>query len=382
MVDLFEYEAEQEAVEPQLFSVTEISNALRLTVENTFGRVSVEGEVSSFRQPASGHLYFNLKDEESVLKSIVWRSTAGRLKTMPEEGMQVIAHGKMTTYGARSEYQIVIDRIEPAGLGALLQQLEERKKKLAEEGLFDEYRKRKLPFLPNKIGIVTSPTGAVIDDMLHRIEDRCPRHILLAPVLVQGTGAAEQITAAIKAFNAMKEKPDVIIVARGGGSLEDLWAFNEEMVVRAIADSEIPVVSGVGHEPDVTLADYVADVRAPTPSAAAEMVVPVRDDLIYTLELHKGRLAQALQRMVTQPKMKLEDQRERMALAMKTYFGRLNEKVLSAQSLLKSYAPEGPLKRGYSMVLDDQGQSVNSVKTKAKDIKIRFHDGEREAALK
>jgi len=266
------------------YSVSELSQALKRTVEDTYPYVRVRGEISGFKRAASGHLYLALKDESAVLDGVCWRGVAGRLGIRPEDGMEVVCTGKLTTYPGRSKYQIVIEAMELAGEGALLKLLEDRRKKLAAEGLFDEARKKPLPFLPDVIGVVTSPTGAVIRDILHRLNDRFPRHVLLWPVLVQGEGAAAQIAAAIEGFNRIAPggrvpRPDVLIVARGGGSLEDLWAFNEEIVVRAAAGSVIPLISAVGHETDTTLIDYASDRRAPTPTAASEMALPVRADL-------------------------------------------------------------------------------------------------------
>ena len=268
------------------WSVSELSAALKRVVEDEFGYVRVRGEISGYRGPhSSGHSYFALKDESARIDAVIWKGVAGRMRFKPEEGMEVVATGRLTTYPGRSNYQIVIESLEPAGVGALMALLEERKKKLAAEGLFDEARKQLIPYLPEVIGVVTSPTGAVIRDILHRLSDRFPRNVLVWPVRVQGEGAAEEVAAAIRGFNAMPEegrlrRPDVIIVARGGGSIEDLWSFNEEIVVRAAADSMIPLISAVGHETDVTLIDFAADVRAPTPTAAAEMAVPVRSDLL------------------------------------------------------------------------------------------------------
>ncbi|GAB4375684.1 MAG: exodeoxyribonuclease VII large subunit [Kiloniellaceae bacterium] len=294
------------------FSVSEISLAVKRTLEGTFERVRVRGEISGFKRAASGHLYMALKDENAVLDAVCWRGNAGRLSIKPEDGMEVIATGRLTSYPGRSKYQIVVESLELAGEGALLKLLEDRRRKLAEEGLFDAARKRALPFLPRVIGVVTSPTGAVIRDILHRLADRFPRHVLVWPVLVQGEGAAEQVAAAIRGFNAFPEsggtlpRPDLLIVARGGGSLEDLWAFNEEVVVRAAADSAIPLISAVGHETDTTLIDYAADRRAPTPTAAAEMAVPVRRELlIQTGELER-RLLGAASRMVAERRERLE----------------------------------------------------------------------------
>ena len=271
-------------------TVSQLSAALKRTVEEAYGYVRVRGEVSGYRGPhSSGHAYFALKDEGAKIDAVVWKGVFGRMRFKPEEGMEVIASGRLTTYPGRSSYQIVIETLEPAGVGALMALLEERKKKLAAEGLFEEARKQLPPFLPEVIGVVTSPTGAVIRDILHRLEDRFPRRVLVWPVRVQGEGAAAEVAAAIRGFNALAAggrlpPPDLIIVARGGGSLEDLWAFNEEIVVRAAADSLIPLISAVGHETDVTLIDFAADRRAPTPTAAAEMAVPVRSELMAQVD--------------------------------------------------------------------------------------------------
>ncbi|MBN8982521.1 MAG: exodeoxyribonuclease VII large subunit [Rhizobiales bacterium] len=269
----------------QEYTVSELSSALKRTVESAYEHVRVRGEISGFRGAvASGHCYFALKDESAKIEAVIWKGVFGRMKFKPQEGLEIIATGKLTTYPGSSKYQIVIEAIEPAGVGALMALMEERKKKLAAEGLFDESRKQLLPWLPDVIGVVTSPTGAVIRDILHRLEDRFPRRVLVWPVRVQGEGSAEQIASAIHGFNALPEKgkiprPDLLIVARGGGSLEDLWSFNEEIVVRAAAESMIPLISAVGHETDITLIDFAADKRAPTPTAAAEMAVPVRAEL-------------------------------------------------------------------------------------------------------
>ncbi len=271
------------------WTVSELSAALKRTVEDAYGYVRVRGEVSGFKGSSpSGHVYFRLKDEKAVLEAVIWKGTFGRMRVKPEEGLDVIVSGKLTTFAGSSKYQIVIDSLEPAGIGALMKLLEERKKKLAAEGLFDEARKQLLPFLPDVIGVVTSPTGAVIRDILHRLEDRFPRRVLVWPVRVQGETSAAEVANAIKGFNELPEqgplpRPDLIIVARGGGSLEDLWSFNEEIVVRAAAASMIPLISAVGHETDVTLIDFASDRRAPTPTAAAEIAVPVRSELMATL---------------------------------------------------------------------------------------------------
>ena len=272
------------------FTVSELSSALKRTVEDNFGHVRVRGEISGFRGPhSSGHCYFALKDESAKIEAVIWKGVHSRMRFKPQEGLEIIATGKLTTYPGSSKYQIVIEAIEPAGIGALMALMEERKRKLAAEGLFDEARKQLLPWLPEVIGVVTSPTGAVIRDILHRLQDRFPRRVLVWPVKVQGEGSAEQVAAAIRGFNALPEggkipRPDLLIVARGGGSLEDLWSFNEEIVVRAAADSMIPLISAVGHETDITLIDFAADKRAPTPTAAAEMAVPVRSELFVEVE--------------------------------------------------------------------------------------------------
>ena len=293
------------------YSVSELSQALKRTVEDAYSYVRVRGEISGFKRAASGHLYMSLKDENANLDAVCWRGVAGRLAVDPEDGLEVVASGKLTTYPGRSKYQIVIESLELAGEGALLKMLEERRKALAAEGLFDEARKRPLPFLPAVIGVVTSPTGAVIRDILHRLNDRFPRRVLLAPVLVQGEGAAAQVAAAIEGFNSLDPngaapRPDVLIVARGGGSLEDLWAFNEEVVVRAAAASEIPLISAVGHETDTTLIDFAADRRAPTPTAAAEMAVPVRAELVGTVMDSARRMVGAMSRMLEQRRLRIE----------------------------------------------------------------------------
>jgi exodeoxyribonuclease VII large subunit len=271
------------------YSVSEISSAVKRTVEDAFGYVRVRGELGRVSRPASGHIYTDLKDDRAVLSSVMWKGTAQKLTFKPEEGLEVIATGRMTTFPGQSRYQLVIDRIEPAGVGALMKLLDERRKKLAAEGLFAEERKQLLPFLPKVIGVVTSPSGAVIRDILHRLSDRTPAHVLVWPVRVQGETSAKEVANAIKGFNALEPggaipQPDVLIVARGGGSLEDLWSFNEEIVARAAAESLIPLVSAVGHETDWTLIDYAADVRAPTPTGAAEMVVPVKADLVLAVD--------------------------------------------------------------------------------------------------
>lgn len=283
------------------FTVSELSSALKRAIEDGFGYVRVRGELGNVKYHTSGHVYLDLKDDRACIAGVIWRNTTPRIKVKLEAGLEVVVTGRITTYPAQSKYQIVIETLEPAGVGALMAMLEERRKKLAAEGLFDEARKQLLPYLPSIIGVITSPTGAVIRDILHRLAERFPRRVVVWPVRVQGEESAEQVAAAIRGFNALPSKhpvpkPDLIIVARGGGSLEDLWSFNEEIVVRAAAESLIPLISAVGHETDYTLIDHVADRRAPTPTAAAEIAVPVRSELVAELADYASRQAGAWQR--------------------------------------------------------------------------------------
>ncbi len=406
-------------------TITEISQALKRTVEDRFGYVKLRGELSGVKRAASGHLYCSLKDEKAVIDAVMWRGTTQRLAFVPEDGIEVVATGKITTYPGRSKYQIVMEGMEIAGEGALLALLEKNRRRFEAEGLFAPERKRRLPFIPRTIGVVTSPAGAVIRDILHRLADRFPSHVLVWPVLVQGQGAAEQVAAAVRGFGAMPEatRPDLLIVARGGGSIEDLWAFNEEAVVRAVAGSPIPVISAVGHETDTTLCDFAADRRAPTPTAAAEMAVPVRADLANTLDdfglrqrrtamrpvqLGRERLEARAQRLpkpdqLLQPQaQKLDDLAERLrrGLVDKAAHGRerlaqlrlspavLNrtmressarlervrlspalvtrpiadkrQQLAALARLTEQLHPEKPLSRGYAMVLDAEGKAVTS----------------------
>ena len=317
------------------FSVSELSGSIKRTIETSFDHVRVRGEISGYRGPhSSGHAYFSLKDDKARIDAVIWKGVFGRLKTRPQEGLEVIATGKITTFAGKSSYQIVIDSLEPAGIGALMALLEERRRKLAAEGLFAEERKQLIPYLPRVIGVVTSPTGAVIRDILHRLEDRFPRHVLVWPVRVQGETSAAEVANAIAGFNALREggripRPDVIIVARGGGSLEDLMGFNEEVVVRAAAASDIPLVSAVGHETDTTLIDFAADLRCPTPTGAAEKVVPVRAELMALIadlaRRHDGAMRRlsdrrrsdlrALARALPGPEAVLSGPRQRLDLA-------------------------------------------------------------------
>ena len=294
------------------FTVTEISGAVKRTIEGEFGHVRVKGEIGRVSRPRSGHIYLDLKDDRSVLAGVIWKGVAARLAVQPEEGMEVVATGKLTTFGGQSKYQMVIEDIAPAGMGALMAMLEKRKAALAAEGLFAPERKRELPYLPEVIGVITSPSGAVIRDILHRLRDRFPRKVLIWPVAVQGKQCAPEVARAIEGFNAMTvggalPRPDLLIVARGGGSIEDLWGFNEEIVARAAAASDIPLISAVGHETDTTLIDYASDRRAPTPTAAAELAVPVRSELLAWVEEQGARLTRAATSGVDQRKQRLRD---------------------------------------------------------------------------
>jgi len=300
------------------FTVSEISLSLRKTIEDNFGNVRVRGEISGYRGPhASGHTYFALKDDKARLEAVIWRGSMAGLKFLPEEGLEVIASGRLSSYPGSSKYQIIIDSLEPSGAGALMALLEERRRKLAAEGLFAEERKKPLPFMPRIIGVITSPTGAVIRDIIHRVSDRFPLHIIIWPARVQGETTGAEVSAAIRGFNALpasaaeaergsqREKnniprPDLLIVARGGGSLEDLWGFNDETVVRAAAESALPIISAVGHETDWTLLDYAADKRAPTPTGAAEMAVPVKAELEAAVAAYQARLYHASRRLLAE----------------------------------------------------------------------------------
>lgn len=374
---------EQPATNAYEFSVTELSNAIKGVVEDTFGRVRVRGELSRTMVAKSGHLYTTLKDEASVLDAVCWKGTLGRLPLKPAEGMEVICTGRITTYAGKSSYQLVIEHMELAGVGALLKLIEDRKKKLAAEGLFDEVRKKPLPFLPRKIGVITSPTGAVIRDILHRLSDRFPLPVVVWPVTVQGENAAKEVINALQGFNAMENAPDVLIIARGGGSVEDLMPFNDEALVRAVAQSRIPVISAVGHETDTTLCDYAADLRAPTPTAAAEAAVPVRRDLWVTVQamfkqadvalttrLHRlqDRLAllsrplQTASRLLELPSQRLD--RAGMALdhALKNATTRAETRLAKVQRLP---SPQAKIMQGNTLVQAVAERLKNAQKTYA-----------------
>jgi exodeoxyribonuclease VII large subunit len=408
-------------------SVSELSGALKRTIESAFGQVRVRGEISGFKRHASGHCYFTLKDENACIDAVIWRTSSATLAFRPEDGAEVIATGKLTTYPGRSKYQIVVERMELAGEGALLALLEKRRKALAAEGLFDASRKRKLPFLPVTIGVVTSPTGAVIRDILHRLEDRCPTRVILWPVPVQGEGAAQKIAAAIRGFPLLEPKPDLLIVARGGGSIEDLWAFNEEEVVRAAAESPIPLISAVGHETDTTLIDHAADRRAPTPTAAAEMAVPVRSELIAQLGELQHRAQQCLSRRIERGRerfeltvcrwpepqsifapmaQRLDDAGERLPRSLAARAGtargdlnlvagrmrrelidqrisRLAEQLGGLWRLAELAHPDKPLSRGFARVTSRDGQTLTHARDarEAKALTLHFGDGNVDAIV-
>jgi exodeoxyribonuclease VII large subunit len=402
-------------------SVSELSGALKRTIETAFGQVRVRGEISGFKRHGSGHCYFTLKDENACIDAVIWRASAGALAFRPEDGAEIIATGKLTTYPGRSKYQIVVERMELAGEGALLALLEKRRKALAAEGLFDAGRKRKLPFLPRIVGVVTSPTGAVIRDILHRLEDRCPTRVIVWPVAVQGEGAATKIAQAIRGFASFEPRPDLLIVARGGGSIEDLWAFNEEEVVRAAAESPIPLISAVGHETDTTLIDFAADLRAPTPTAAAELAVPVRSELFAQLAEFAHRAQQCLGRRAERCRelfdltvcrwpepqaifapmvQSVDELGERLPRSLAARagsaradmnlvagrlrseligqrIGRLSEQLAALWRLGQLAHPEKPLERGFARVTDRSGKTlIHAADARAaRELSLRFADG-------
>ncbi|MCC2976107.1 exodeoxyribonuclease VII large subunit [Sphingomonas sp. PL-96] len=408
-------------------SVSELAGRLKRMVEGEFGHVRLRGEISGYKRAASGHVYLCLKDESAVIDGVIWRGAAAALPFQAQDGIEVVATGKLTTYPGRSKYQIVIDRMELAGEGALMALLEKLKAKLGAEGLFDAARKKPLPFLPRVIGVVTSPTGAVIRDILHRLEDRCPSHVIVWPVQVQGEGAAQQVAAAVRGFDAIEPggpvpRPDLLIVARGGGSIEDLWAFNEEAVVRAVADCSIPVISAVGHETDTSLCDHAADLRAPTPTAAAELAVPVLADLRHTVQSHAmrtercarryhGRGAERLAALVRvlprrdallgPQRQRVDDLAQRLGLGLERRLGqarrtldrqsavlrpamldrqldRSRQHLASVGRLLESVNPDNLLKRGYVRVeARGTGKTIDSAAAAraAGGLKLHFRDG-------
>ena len=317
----------------QEYSVSEISDSIKGTLENSFGYVKVRGEVSGLSKPASGHIYLNLKDDKAVIKAIIWRSAAARISFVPEDGLEVICSGKLTTgysdrYPGRSDYSIIVDSITPAGEGALMALLEQRKKKLAAEGLFEEQYKKSLPKYPETIGIVTSPTGAVIKDILHRLNERFPCNVILWPVPVQGQDAAQLISDAVDGFNNLSSKdevniPDLIIIARGGGSIEDLWPFNEEIVIRSVFKSNIPIVSAIGHETDTTLIDFVSDLRAPTPTAAAEISTPDKEELLRDISEKNNRLNYSINLYIDNLKDNFISIKDKLPVSLKLFLNNL-----------------------------------------------------------
>ena len=401
-----------------ILSVSDLSNTLKRAVEDQFGFVRIKGEVSGLKRHTSGHVYYALKDENAVMDAVSWRGSYSKNPVQLEDGLEIIATGRITTYPARSKYQMVVESYEASGQGALLKLLEERKHLLAAEGLFAADRKKQIPKLPKTIGVVTSPTGAVIRDILHRIKDRFPCHVIVWPVAVQGTGAAEQVAAAINGFNALPNRPDVLIVARGGGSLEDLWAFNEEIVVRAAANSRIPLISAIGHETDTTLIDYAADLRAPTPTGAAEFAVPVLAELIAYIDdrarRHNDVMRQILehrtlqltslerglinpQRLIEENMQRLDDWSDRLTRSLPQLcqihqdrlshiFARLRhpkdqlelcfERFNQLSTRLDQASFQKVLDRGFAMVTTSSGESITCAKKFPNTpVNLTFSDG-------
>jgi len=364
---------------PKILTISELTHDLKEVLENIFQDVWVEGEISNLRSPGSGHSYFSLKDAQSTLRCVLFRNAGARLKFALSDGMQVIASGRIGIYGRDGQYQLYVDTLQPKGAGALQMAFEQLKARLAQEGLFDEARKKSLPFLPGTIGVVTSPTGAVIRDILQVLERRFPRaHVVINPVRVQGQGAAEEIARAVQEFNAWGQV-DVIILARGGGSLEDLWSFNEEVVARAIDASKIPVVSAVGHETDYTIADFVADKRAPTPSAAAEMVMPAEAELREHIDQLVKHLWRSLIDVVPQQSQRIDDLCDEMRRALQNRF---EAKRLEADGFcreLEALNPLAILRRGYSVTMAEDGRAAirDTAQLKVGDrLKTRLAKGE------
>ena len=367
---------------PKIFSVSELTKQIRSLLENNFAEVWIAGEISNFRSPGSGHFYFTLKDDQAQLSAVMFRGANARLPFKIEDGQEVICHGRVTVYESRGQYQIVVDHCDPKGIGALQLAFEQLKKKLQTEGLFDAARKKPLPFLPKNIGVVTSPTGAAIRDILNILQRRFPGiEVLLVPVKVQGVGAAEEIAEAIRLLNEQGEV-DVMIVGRGGGSMEDLWAFNEEAVARAIFASKIPVLSAVGHEIDFTIADFVADVRAPTPSAAAELAVPRKEDLAAAIQNMRQRLAQAIVKDFPQRMMQMDGLRERLSYSWQVSFDKRSEHLKKMFGSLDHLSPLHILAKGYSVAREAGTlKPIKSVKElkKGDDLEIIFHEGKCDA---
>ena len=425
-----EIKKQSESKTPEPKTVSELSNDIKRFVEGHFNKVYVKGEIFGAKRADSGHWYLSLKDEGAVLSAVCWRGVASNLKVKIEDGLEVIVTGKITTFSGKSSYQIVIESMEPAGQGALLKLLEERKQQYIKEGLFEASHKKPIPYLPETIGVVSSASGAVIRDIIHRIRDRFPSHVILWPTPVQGEGAAEKIAAAIRGFNAMSsngkiKRPDVLIVARGGGSLEDLWPFNEDVVIRAVYDSEIPLISAVGHETDTMLIDYVSDKRAPTPTGAAEFAVPVKNELQSSMNILDNRMRNTIRRYLEEYKNRIEglgrgipnlrqilneniqkmDYRiERLQIAMKNvimqktnaltladlkpiYINNLvklySERVQNLAIRLEGVSVESVLKRGFAWVKGDSGNTIYNTKEAVtqKHLSITFMDGKIETAL-
>jgi len=420
------------------YSVTEISRSIKDILDDTFGYVKVRGEISGLKQAASGHVYLNLKDESAVINGIIWKSNVSKIGFQPKDGLEVVCKGKLTTgfsdrYPGRSDYSIHIDSLMPAGEGALMALLEERKKKFAMAGFFEQNNKKEIPQFPNTIGVITSPTGAVLKDILHRIEERYPCNVLLWPTPVQGEDASELISEAIKGFNLLDakevQKPDVIIVARGGGSIEDLWPFNEENIIHAVYDSVIPIISAVGHETDTTLIDFVSDLRAPTPTAAAELSTPVRIELLQTVKSFQKKLDQLIKynfdekiknyKLVQQrlpvslrlfinflqssfsnisSKLNIQVLREqlktnsnkimnsskRMNHAQNQYLKTISDKVINLNKLIESLSYKSVINRGYAVIRNSGNISIKSKKDILEDdkINIELKDGFIEAEIK
>jgi len=364
---------------PKIFTVSELTRNVRALLEGHFPEVWVSGEISNFRSPSSGHFYFTLKDEQAQLASVMFRGANSQIPFKLEDGLEVICHGRITVYETRGQYQIVVDHCEPKGIGALQLAFEQLKKKLSEEGLFDAKNKKPLPFLPKKIGVVTSPTGAAIRDILKVLHQRFEStNVLLIPVRVQGEGAAEEVAEAIFLLNK-RDDIDVMIVGRGGGSMEDLWAFNEEVVARAIFASKIPVVSAVGHEIDFTIADFVADVRAPTPSAAAEIVVPRRRDLLEHIEELKQQLFKSPLRRFPDLLMRLDDLRGRLQFGWQVFWDKRSQNLKKLLSNLDHLSPLHILSKGYSVVRKvGSPKALKSSKglKKGDDLQVTFHEGD------
>lgn len=425
--DLF-YTEDAEPAKPlkKVYSITELSMHLKGVVENHFTGIQVQAELSSVKRHSSGHIYFALKDDQAVLDGVCWRGSASKLTIQPQDGLEVICTGRLTTYPGRSKYQMVVDSMELAGQGALLQKLEALKQKLMAEGLFEQHHKKPIPFLPRRIGVITSPTGAVIRDILHRLDDRFPLPVTLWPVPVQGDAAVPKIVAALKGFETLsaEDKPDVLILARGGGSLEDLWCFHDERVVRAVFECSIPIITAVGHETDTTLVDYAADLRAPTPTAAAEHAVPVRSELLIQIQDRYRRMNQSMRRFFEDRSQRLDESDSRQERAMQvvlTYaeqnlsrlqirspqdlIDRLKERsnnlsqrldhnaqiVLdrrastfeTASKLLESYSFKKTIERGFAVIRSSSGTIVQSVTDTAVDseISLTLKDGDLTAVI-